>query len=577
MRIPSFQVKNQRAIKLAKCDKVPRLMVIAGPNGCGKSTLLNALRSLGGEQTVLYVGPHRNARRQNVVYRHLLTQAISIEALLARSDTPGYEGIQLIQGSRDPWSFDDTSNYLKHALCQIEVDRQQAILARYDQEGEIPKGVLPDPWSPLKTLTSNLLPHLVFSAIDASNKDFVRCIWKVHGTDVPVDLDDLSSGEKSIVQMFYPLIEHQVRDILNEIRKGPKAQDRPELCVLIDEPELHLHPNLQVKVVDYLRFLTANTKTQVIVATHSPTIVEQAHFEELYLLRPTETVSEGDNQLVQIATDEERLHVLRELFGGIGNLTAMQPIVVVESTGGDSTQRGVPDRKLYKALHDGFDRVTVIPGGGRTECFRLREALSAALTGFTTKNKVIALVDRDLKTSTADKDVYLLPVSMIENFLLDPEAIWAALQPVAPKTSLSRLEDVVATLDMLLEELEVDEIERRVIVRLGYCKFQPKRPVADLQVQVESFIKDITLRFNAVTATTHSNEAQKAITSIKSEKKRREFYHGKGVLEEFYKRCLSQTGLSRSAFIFQAAQHARNRKAVSQFFDGFFKEISPLK
>ena len=42
MTIPNFTVQNDRSIRLAKCDHVPKLMVIAGPNGSGKSTLINA-------------------------------------------------------------------------------------------------------------------------------------------------------------------------------------------------------------------------------------------------------------------------------------------------------------------------------------------------------------------------------------------------------------------------------------------------------------------------------------------------------------------------------------------------------
>jgi AAA15 family ATPase/GTPase len=52
MRIPSFQIPSQRSIALARCDNVPSLMVIAGPNGVGKSTLLNALRTVSGTEHV---------------------------------------------------------------------------------------------------------------------------------------------------------------------------------------------------------------------------------------------------------------------------------------------------------------------------------------------------------------------------------------------------------------------------------------------------------------------------------------------------------------------------------------------
>jgi predicted ATPase len=72
MRLPSFEIVNQRSIKLAQCVKVPPLMVVAGPNGSGKSTLLNAIRSQAGYTNIMYVGPHRAMRRQQVQSRHLL-------------------------------------------------------------------------------------------------------------------------------------------------------------------------------------------------------------------------------------------------------------------------------------------------------------------------------------------------------------------------------------------------------------------------------------------------------------------------------------------------------------------------
>jgi hypothetical protein len=136
MRLSAFRVENQRSVRLAECPRTPKLMVIAGPNGAGKSTLLNALRTQPGQGPILYVGPHRNARRQTVQWRHLLSAPISLEDLLARQDIPGYEGVQLVTGARDAWSFDDTANYLKHGLCQIEVDRKDAISARYDRESQ---------------------------------------------------------------------------------------------------------------------------------------------------------------------------------------------------------------------------------------------------------------------------------------------------------------------------------------------------------------------------------------------------------------------------------------------------------
>lgn len=108
---------------------------------------------------------------------------------------PGFEGIRIVDGPRDAWGSDDTASYLKHALCQIEVDRQQAITARVDRDGGIVSGTLIDPWRPLRDLAQNLLSHLNFAKIDATDRNQVRVLWKVHGLDSLVDLDDLSSGE----------------------------------------------------------------------------------------------------------------------------------------------------------------------------------------------------------------------------------------------------------------------------------------------------------------------------------------------------------------------------------------------
>jgi energy-coupling factor transporter ATP-binding protein EcfA2 len=573
VRIPSFEVRDQRSIKYARCDAVPALMVIAGPNGTGKSTLLNTIRSNAGYTNVMYVGPHRSMRRQNVQSKHLLAPSISFESLLSSQQIPGFEGIRIIDGSRDPWGADDSANYLKHALCQIEIDRQQAITAKVDKDGGIAPGSLVDPWKPLRELTSSLLPHLSFARIDSSNRDHVRVLWKVHGLETLVDLDDLSSGEKSIVQMFYPLVEREVKALIKSIDSSPEAVVPPEFCVLIDEPELHLHPNLQLKVLDYLRLLASADHTQIIVATHSPTMVEYASFDELFLLRPIELSGHEQNQLVQIASDEERLSFLKGVFGSTSNLTAMQPIVVVESVTEHEAKKAQPDRKLYRALHAGFDRVTLIPGGGKGECKSLLRNLNELLPQFSGSLNAVALLDRDTDIESGGSCVQLLPVAMIENFLLDPDSIWESLQSVIERTKFRTVGEISSALDMVIQSLEKSEIERRVAAGLGGCHFHPPSS-GDIAVAAIAFTTQVAERYSASAIEASTRRATTDVEELREKSRRREEFHGKTVLQAFYKEHLHASGLPKGVFAFETARHARKRRSVIQFFDTFFAHLT---
>lgn len=579
MRIDSFNVTNQRSIVLARCDAVPALMIVAGPNGCGKSTLLHALRQQPGDGSILYVGPHRTFRRQQVQGRQLLAGTISMEEFLARMDVPGgFEGIQVFSGTRDPWSGDDTANFLKHGLCQIESERERSIAARFDRDGSIPKGSVEDAWQPLRALTTNLLPHLAFERIDTANQTQIRCLWKVHKRDLLVDLDDLSSGEKSIIQMFYPLVEHQIRERLRQISGAPPSGGGRSSCLLIDEPELHLHPNLQAKVLDYMRHLAYEERVQVILATHSPTIVEYANDEELYLLRPSELVESAENQLTRVASNEERLQFLREVFGGTPNLTALQPILIVEGVHEHKTSGVVSDRKLYRALSPSFDRVTVIPGGGKSECLKLRAALAPALAQFAPHLRVAVLLDRDTSEASAPAQgagTYILPVSMIENLLLDPEAIWEAIQSVVEKTDLNSADDVAEAIDRVLDAMNDEECDRRVLAAIGVVVFRPTGPSSTLQQQVSEFLAKVTGKYEPSTISGLQASAVATVSALKTEQKRREFYHGKEVLDRFFKRHLHSTGLAKVVFHFETARHARQRKSVTSFFEGLFADLVP--
>jgi predicted ATP-binding protein involved in virulence len=89
--------------------------------------------------------------------------------------------------------------------------------------------------------------------------------------DKILELDQLSSGEKQEIVLFYDLV----------------FNTKAELLLLIDEPEISLHITWQKKFLNDLLEVSKNVKLQAIVATHSPQIINnhwdiQIDLGELY-------------------------------------------------------------------------------------------------------------------------------------------------------------------------------------------------------------------------------------------------------------------------------------------------------
>ena len=103
-----------------------------------------------------------------------------------------------------------------------------------------------------------------FTGVDTESVNEMRVLFEKHGKIISID--ELSTGEKQIIFRGSMLL------------KNSKAVENG--CILIDEPELSLHPSWQAKILDYYRnlFRDASNKqsVQMIFATHSEYVIRSA-------------------------------------------------------------------------------------------------------------------------------------------------------------------------------------------------------------------------------------------------------------------------------------------------------------
>lgn len=108
------------------------------------------------------------------------------------------------------------------------------------------------------------------------------------------EFDDLSSGDKAILFLLATMYGFDLQNGL----------------IVIDEPELHLHPQLQKRLLSLLERVGAGLKLQCIIATHSSLLINENNIQYVHrfymrdhasqVVAPLHAYHEQESNLVQI-------------------------------------------------------------------------------------------------------------------------------------------------------------------------------------------------------------------------------------------------------------------------------------
>jgi putative ATP-dependent endonuclease of OLD family len=118
--------------------------------------------------------------------------------------------------------------------------------------------------------------------IEQSRIDYIVNVIKPF---LPHDWDDHSAAGFNLHQNslgFNNLI--YIATVLGDIKERAKDDPIPHFTLLIEEPEAHIHPQLQLSLYNFLKEANDKANSQLFITTHSPTLTSKVPFKNLILL-----------------------------------------------------------------------------------------------------------------------------------------------------------------------------------------------------------------------------------------------------------------------------------------------------
>lgn len=251
--------------------------------------------------------------------------------------------------------------------------------------------------------------------------------------------------------------------------------ERPEI-LLVEEPEVHLHPALETALMQYLKNISSNS--QIFLTTHSTNFLDVGSLENVYLIR------KGDETSVQRLDVTGAEDAIPEELGlRLSSLFMFDRLVFVEGPSDEQLLRTFAD-----TLNVSFGQASlgfVTTGGARN----FTHYATAATLSFLRKRNVrtVFVLDRD-ERDLADledlqnrvdgvSEVKLLRRRELENYLIHPDALARFIYSKSNGASTPTPEEISAAIDEICEELFDVAVERRILKRVCRPVIPDRRPV----------------------------------------------------------------------------------------------------
>jgi len=230
-------------------DEALPIVVLAGVNGSGKTTLLEFISECSFENDLEKSFIEVDA--VNIYENIKLTRVASLDT----------NGINL--------DYHDKNDLILYFHTNIDLTELKVFLPKYIEAMVYDKGIAPfDAYSEITEYMNGILKDLNTQIEFDSRDGEGNLFFRNKGGEDKFSIDNLSTGEKTLMSKVLYLYLEDIKDKV----------------ILIDEPELSLHPSWQNKVLKIYENFALKNNCQIIIATHSPHIIASAKNEYLRFL-----------------------------------------------------------------------------------------------------------------------------------------------------------------------------------------------------------------------------------------------------------------------------------------------------
>ena len=375
--------------------KAAKFTVFIGKNGAGKSTLLRSMNS-GQTPNFKYISPERGGT---------LRYDPGVDNNIASNEN-------WLKDTRQTNRFEQ---FRQQSAAQFR-NLETAVLREIEKDKE-KRGNFSYTFDAILDQINELLPAIRMIRNDKGGFSIQTKLGQ------QLDEGSISSGESELIALAIEVLVFSRLSIPNKV-------------ILLDEPDVHLHPDLQQRFTYFVETIANEHDLRVVIATHSTAII--GAFSKDAELQIIPIIKRNQTEFWSFSRTEVSESIL-PIFGAhpLSSAFNKSPVILVE---------GEDDRRVIEQIvrsSNGKFSISPCAVGGVTELARWEDWLNKFLPALYDSSKAFSLRDHDdaqnddlndlehvcrLRLSCYAMENILLSDQVLENFGFDSASFKLTLQ-----------------------------------------------------------------------------------------------------------------------------------------------------